>query len=79
VPGKEDFIDVWYITGVHIKRGVIHEYCIHKDGSDTWISKEEAIALTGEHRIHAILVHTSNGSLYLRPEYKSKPFRDLVC
>ncbi|MGI0059852.1 MAG: hypothetical protein ACREBJ_08795, partial [Nitrosotalea sp.] len=79
VAGREDFIDVWYITGVHIKRGVIQEYCIHKNGSDAWISKEEAIALASEQRIHAILVHSPNGSLYLRPEYKSKRFRDLVC
>jgi hypothetical protein len=77
--GKEEFIDVWYITGVHIKRGVIQEYCLSKNGLDTWISKEEAVGLANEHRIHAILVHSSNGSLYLRPEYKSKRFRDLIC
>lgn len=77
--GKEEFIDVWYITWVHIKRGVIQEYCIHKNGSDTWISKEEAILLARELRIHAILVHSPNGSLYLRPEYKGKRFRDLFC
>ena len=77
VVGKEEFIDVWYITGVHIKRGVIQEYCIHKNGSDTWISKEEAVALASERRIHAILVHSSNGSLYLRPEYKGKRFQRL--
>ena len=52
--GKEDFIDVWYITGVHMKRGVIQEYCIHKNGANAWISKEEAISLTNEQRIHAI-------------------------
>ena len=69
---------VWYITGVHIKRGVIQEYCIHKNGSDAWISKEEAVALASEQRVHAILVHSSHGSLYLRPEYKGKRFRDLV-
>ena len=79
VAGREDFIDVWYITGVHIKRGVIQEYCIHKNGSDAWISKEEAISLASKQRIHAILVHSPNGSLYLRPEYKSKRFRDLIC
>jgi hypothetical protein len=79
VVGREDFIDVWYITGVHIKRGVIQEYCIHKNGSDAWISKEEAVTLASERRIHAILVHSSNGSPYLRPEYKGKRFRDLVC
>jgi hypothetical protein len=54
-------------------------FCIHKNGSDAWISKEAAVALANEQRIHAILVHSSNGSLYLRPEYKGKKFRDLVC
>ncbi len=44
----------------------------HKNGSDVWISKEGAIALANERRIHAILIHSPNGSLYLRPEYKSR-------
>ncbi|HEV7737106.1 MAG TPA: hypothetical protein VGO47_07020 [Chlamydiales bacterium] len=47
---------------------------------EKWVvGKEEAIRLANEHRIHAILVHSPNGHLYLRPEYKGKRFRDLVC
>lgn len=77
--GQEDFIEKWYITGIRMKRGIIQEYRIHQNGHDVWISKEQAIALTQELRIHAIVVHHSNGTVYLRPEYHAKPFREMVC
>lgn len=77
--GREDFIERWYITSVHMKRGIIQEYCISKNGIETWLSKQEAIALAQEWRIHATVVHRSNGSLYLRPEYHGKRFREMVC
>jgi hypothetical protein len=76
--GREDFIERWYITAVHMKRGVIQEYCICKNGIETWLAKQEAIALAQERRIHATVVHRSNGSLYLRPEYHGKRFREMV-
>jgi len=44
-----------------------------------WLSKQEAIALAKEWRLHAIVVHPANGSLYLRPEYHGKSFRKMVC
>ena len=77
--GKEDFIEKWVITGVHMKRGVISEYCIRQNGNDVWMSKQEAIILAQEWRIHAIVVHCSNGAMYLRPEYHAKRFREMVC
>jgi ribosomal protein S13 len=77
--GKEDFIPKCYITGVRLKRGVIDEYRIHQNGKDVWLSKQEAIALAQEWKLHAILVHSSNGRLYLRPEYHGKPFHQMAC
>jgi hypothetical protein len=79
IPGHEVPIDSCYVTGIHMKRGVIQEYRICKNGVNSWISKQEAITLAQEWRIHAILVHCSNGTMYLRPEYKEKRFHDLVC
>ncbi len=76
--GKEDFILKFYITGVRRKRGVICEYRIHQNGNDVWLSKPEAIALAQEWKLHAIVVHSSDGSAYLRPEYHEKPFREMV-
>ena len=76
--GQEDFIERWYITGVHLKRGIIREYCIQKNGKEIWFSKQEAIALAEECRIHATLVYRSNGSKYLRPEHRGKRFREMA-
>jgi len=72
--GREDFIQRWYITGVHKKRGVIIEFLIANNDGLTWVSKEQALKLALEGRLHAILVHAKNGGLFLRPEYGSKPF-----
>jgi hypothetical protein len=77
--GKEDPIDKCYITGVQMKHGVIYKYCVRQHRNDIWLSKQEAIALAQEWKIHAIVVHCSNGSLYLRPEYHGKRFREMVC
>lgn len=73
--GKEDFIERWIISGVHKKRGVIFEYCIHKTKECSWVQKAEAIALASEGRLHATIVHLKNGVTYLRPEYGAKPFQ----
>lgn len=72
--GREDFIEKWYISAVHKKRGVITEYLVKKNGGSVWISKEEALKLTMEGRLHAIIVHLKTGHTYLRPEFGSKPF-----
>lgn len=77
--GKEDIIERWIITGVHKKRGAIYEYRICQNGKDIWLPKKEAIILAQESKIHAIVVHCSNGTMYLRPEYHGKRFLDMVC
>lgn len=72
--GREDFIEKWYITGVHKKRGVITEYLIEKDNGPTWVLKEQALNLALEGKLHATVVHMKNGRLFLRPEFGSKAF-----
>lgn len=77
--GRADQIPRYYITGIHMKNGTICEYRIHKNGRDTWISKQQAIALAQEWKLRAILVRLSNGGFYLRPEYHAKSFRNMAC
>ena len=72
--GQEDFIERWFIAGVHKKRGVIFEYYIKTAEGNGWIAKSEAIKLAKENKLHAILVHMKSGSLYLRSENGTKPF-----
>lgn len=72
--GQEDFIEKWYISGVHKKRGIITEYLVNKGGRDSWVAKEEALNLALEGRLHATIVHLKNGTIYLRPEYGSHAF-----
>ena len=76
--GTEDFIEKWIISGVHKKRGVIVEYLVHKSPKDVWITKEQAIQFATEGRLHAVIVHLKNGTNYLRPEYRAKPFEIIV-
>ncbi len=76
--GREDFIEKWYITGVHKKRGTIQEYFVKQGSKGNWISKEEAIKLAIQGCLHATIVHLKNGTNYLRPEYGLKPFELIV-
>jgi len=78
VVGKELFVDKWYITAVHKKRGVICEYRIQKNGQDIWLSKSEATSIARSGQLHAIVVHMKNGSCYLRPEYHATSFSSLI-
>lgn len=73
--GREDFIEKWYISGVHKKHGIITEYLIDKKGKDAWIAKKEALKLAEEGRLHATIVHLKNGTTFLRPEYGDHSFR----
>lgn len=57
---------------------MIPEYFVKQGSRGNWISKEEAIKLTIEGHLHAIIVHLKNGTNYLRPEYGSKPFELIV-
>ena len=50
------------------------EYLVDKGNKSSWVTKEEAINLAIEGRLHAIIVHLKNGSSYLRPEYGNHPF-----
>jgi hypothetical protein len=72
--GQEDFIEKWYISGVHKKRGIITEYLVNKGGRDSWVAKEGALNLALEERLHATIVYLKNGTIYLRPEYGSHAF-----
>lgn len=72
--GREDFIEKWYITGVHKKRGVITEYLVEKNEGPTWVSKEQALKFALEGRLHVTLVHMRDGRIFLRPEFGSKSF-----
>lgn len=77
IVGREDFIDRWYITAVHKKYGVITEYFVKKNKSSEWISKEMAIQLAFEGRLHATIVHLKTGKVYLRPEFGFKSFEQV--
>lgn len=72
--GQEDFIEKWYISGVHKKQGVIVEYLVNKGSKASWITKEDAVNLSKAGRLHATIVHLKNGTTYLRPEYGKHPF-----
>ncbi len=77
--GKEEYVEVKKILGIHYNRKrVISEFLIGDDVANAWISKSEAIALAEEGRLHAILVHAKGGT-YLRPEYHNTPFRQMIC
>jgi hypothetical protein len=72
--GQEDFIEKWYISGVHKKRGIIIEYLVNKGGKDSWAVKGEALNLALAGKLHATIVHLKNGTIYLRPEYGKHAF-----
>ena len=72
--GREDFIEKWYISAVHKKRGIITEYLIKKNKDSEWTPKKDALKLAEEGRLHATVVHLKKGHTYLRPEFGSKSF-----
>ncbi len=67
------------VSAVRKKRGVIYEYLVSQGGKEVWLSKQDAIALAKAGKLRAIVVHASNGSVYLRPEFHEKPFHEMVC
>lgn len=79
VKGVEEPKPLNHVIGVHKKRGVICEYCIRQKNGDVWLSKPDAIALAQDGTLHVIVVHVSNGNLYLRPVFHEKSFREIVC
>ena len=77
--GREEHIEVKKILGIHFnKKRVITEFLVGDSSTSTWISKQEAITLAEEGRLHAIVVHTKLG-VYLRPEYHRTPFKQMIC
>lgn len=72
--GHEEPIEKWIIEGVHKTRGVISEYMINTGGAAAWISKEKALDIAREGRLHAVVVHRRNGTCYLRPESHTHTF-----
>lgn len=60
------------------KKRVISEYLIKDLKQEQWCLKDVAIAMAEEGRLHAIVVHAKTG-VYLRPEYGSKSFKELLC
>jgi hypothetical protein len=45
---------------------------------EIWVTKMDAMKLAVEGRLHAVIVHLKNGTHYLRPEYKQKPFETVA-
>jgi hypothetical protein len=77
--GKEEYIEVKKILGIHVnKKRVIFEFFIGDSIANTWVSKEKAILLAEEGRLHAIVIHGKNGK-YLRPRHHHTPFKDMIC
>ncbi|MES2344919.1 MAG: hypothetical protein V4494_03150 [Chlamydiota bacterium] len=77
--GREEYIEVKKVLGIHFnKKRVIFEFLVGDSMVNSWISKQEAIVLAEEGRLHAIVVHTKRG-VYLRPEYHRTPFKQLIC
>lgn len=75
--GREEYIEVKKVLGVHFnQKKIISEFLVGSSSSSAWISKQEAIALAKEGRLHAIAVHAKHG-IYLRPEYHSTSFKQL--
>lgn len=77
--GKEEYIEVKKILGIHInKKRVIFEFLVGDSIASTWISKQDAVILAEEGKLHAIVIHGKK-SKYLRPEYHRTPFKDMIC
>lgn len=72
--GEQDFIEKGFISGVHKKRGIITEYLVLSSNGLIWFSKQDAIKLALEGRLHAVVVQMKNGNHYLRPEYGQSGF-----
>jgi hypothetical protein len=75
--GKEDFIEKWYITGVHKKKGVIFEYLVKNTKISRWISKDDGLRMALEGRLHATIVRLKTGAVFLRPLFGMMGFKVL--
>lgn len=76
--GREEYIEVKKILGVQLdKKRIISEFLIGDTSTSIWVSKQEAVALADEGKLHAIMVHSKH-CVYLRPEYHHTPFKQLI-
>ena len=77
--GKEEYIEVKKILGIHFnKKRIISEFLVGNSSTSVWISRQEAIILAEDGKLHAVVVHAKN-CVYLRPEYHHTPFKQLLC
>lgn len=77
--GKEEYIEVKKVLGVHVTtKRIIFEFLVGNTLSNDWISKKDAIALTEQGYLYAIVVHTK-GESYLRPKFHQQSFKHLIC
>ena len=75
--GKEDFIEKWYIVGVHKKKGVISEYLVKNTQTSQWISKDDGLKWALEGKLRATIVHLKTGNIFLRPLFGVMGFKIL--
>jgi hypothetical protein len=76
--GNEEPFEVWSISGVHKKRGVITEYLLRSGNDLHWVNKQEAIKLANDGRLSVVIVHLKCGNEYLRPTFGSGSFELIV-
>lgn len=77
--GKEEYIEVKKILGVHVnKKRIITEFLVGDGMTSTWVDKHGTIILAETGQLHAIVIHGKNGK-YLRPEYHGTPFKNMIC
>lgn len=77
--GREEFIEVEKVLGVHInKRHIITEFLVGNSASSKWVLKKEAISLTEAGFLYATVVHTK-GEPYLRPKFHQLSFKQMIC
>lgn len=83
--GREEYTEAKHekqvkeVIGVRVnKQNVITEFLVVTSKKSKWILKKEAIVMAEEGCLHAVVVHSKNGS-YLRPAHGAKPFHELIC
>ena len=79
IPAKSELVPSQAETSTQLTDNIRINIPIISAAMDTVTEAALAIALAQEWRIRVILVHRSNGSMYLRPEYHGKRFREMVC
>jgi hypothetical protein len=77
--GREEYIEVKKILGVHLnKKHVVSEFLVGNSSDSEWICKKEAIALAQAGVLYATVVHAGSGD-YLRPKFHQSSFSQMIC